>query len=401
MTSDENSYSVSEELTGLFEMSKEDVSEDTVKRIEAAWNGLLAFVEEINKAARGESDRIDLKETDPQEAGRLAEKAAFWRLNQILTEACIEDGTIEQKDLKRYLQEQMDRGIDLTDDKIFKKALRLCTDDKLLYQIAKKAPQKRLFSFGDVAASAIGSEEYRYAMISSYIKGRRTLIHDLAVSRELDEMLAIRILLTDSNTENKRESLYVIGSEAMLMLAWLQSFSYKTDAKEKLKEIGSVYPERYFEIEQEEKDKVLKTWYVQACEYAERLVDMDKMIAEKTDSNVYIDSSMLIGFLAACHPDQIKRTRYAEMITSEELASYVGTISDYLDVKTALSGKIHSKDLLDWLPYTDSIIDPPFPIKDKPENHIAFCLEILKNTDDEETREYLKERMEEAGILDQ
>ena len=398
MTSDEQKYQISKELTGLFRMSKEDVSPDTVKRIEAAWSGLQAFVEEINKAAKGESASIDLKETDPKEAVLLTERAAFWKLNQILTEAVIEDGTIEQNDLKRYLQEQMNLGTDLTDSKIFMKGLKLCKDDELLYSIAKATPQNRLFSFGDVAASMIVSEEYRYAMISSSIKGRRTLIHDLAISRELDEMLAIRTLLTDSNTENKRESLYVIGSEALLMLAWLYSFSYKTDAKERLKEIGSEYPERYFEMEQEEKDTVLKEWYAQACEYAERLINMDKMIVEKIDSNVWIDSSMLIGFLAACHPDPLKRTEYADMIDSEELASYVGTITDYLDVKTMLSKKIHSEDLLSWLPYTDSVINPPFPIKDKPENHVAFCLEILKNTDSEETREYLKERMEKAEI---
>ena len=398
MTSDGNSYSISKELTGLFRMSKEDVSQDTAKRIEAAWNGLQAFVEEINKAARGESVSIDLKETNLQEAGLLAERAAFWKLNQILTEALIEDGTIEQNDLKRYLQEQMNLGIDLTDSKFFMKGLKLCKDDELLYSIAKTAPKNRLFSFGDVAASMIGSEEYRYAMVSSPIRGRRTLIHDLAVSRELDEMLAIRVLLTDSNTENKRESLYVISAEALLMLAWLYSFSYKNDAKERLKEIGSEYPERYFEIEQNEKDAILKEWYSKACEYAERLIDTDKMIMEKIDSNVWIDSSMLIGFLAACHPDQEKRIMYAEMITSEELASYVGTISDYPDVKTVLSRKIHSEDLLNWLPYTDSVIDPPFPIKDKPENHVAFCLEILKNTDSEETRKYLKERMEKAEM---
>lgn len=398
MAFDGNSYSISKELTGLFRMSKEDVSEDTVKRIEAAWNGLQAFVEEINKAARGESSSIDLKETNPQEAGLLAERAAFWKLNQILTEACIEDGTIEQDDLKRYLQEQLNLGTDLTDSDFFMKGLKLCKDDELLYSIAKAAPQNRLFSFGDVAASMITSDEYRYAVISSSIKGRRTLIHDLAISRELDEMLAIRILLTDSNTENKRESLYVIGSEALLMLAWLYSFSYKTDAKERLIGIGSEYPEHYFEMEQNEKDTVLKEWYSKACEYAERLIETDKMIMDKVDSPAWIDSSMLIGFLATCHPDQEKRIRYAEMITSEELASYVGTITDYQDVKTVLSRKIHSKDLLDWLPYTDSIIDPPFPIKDKPENHVAFCLEILKNTDSEETREYLKERMEKAEI---
>ena len=399
MASDANKYEISKELTGLFRMSKEDVSHDTVKRIETAWNDLLTFVEEINKAARGESERIDLKETDLQEAGRLAEKIAFHKLNQILREALIEEGTIEQNDLKHYLREQMDRGIDLTDSEIFKKALKLCTDDKLLYRIAMLSPQNRVFSFGDVAASAIRSKEYRYAMISSTIRGRKTLIHDLAVSRELDELLAIRILLTDPYDENKRESMYVIGSEELLMLAWLQSFSFRNTAKERLKEIGSMYPERYFEIEENEKETVLEECYAKACDYAERLIGLDQEIAEMIDSSIWIDSSMLIGFLAACHPDQAKRTEYAKMINSEELAAYVGAITDHAEVKKILASKVHSEALLDRLPYVDSDTDSSFLIKDRDENREAFCLEVLKITEDEKTREYLKERMKKAGIV--
>ncbi|MBR4461562.1 MAG: hypothetical protein IKS51_03165 [Erysipelotrichaceae bacterium] len=395
MTSDDNSYNISKELTGLFRLSKEDVSEDTAKRIEATWNGLQAFVEEINKAARGESTVIDLKETNLKEAGLLAERAAFWKLNQILTEALIEDGTIEQNDLKHYLQEQMDRGIDLTDSEIFMKGLRLCTDDELLYRIAKSAPRNRSFSFGDVAASMIKSEEYRYAMISSNIKGRKTLIHDLAISRELNELLAIRILLTDSYVENKRESMYVINSEELLMLAYLYSFSYRNTAKERLKEIGSAYPERYFEMEQEEKDAVMQEWYAKACEYAERLIDLDQEMNEKLDSSL-ISTSLLIGFLAACHPDETKRIEYAKKITSEELAAYVGAVTAYTDVKKILATKIHSKELLDALLYCDSDSDISYLIKDREEKRIAFCLEILKNTDNEETRQYLTKKMEEA-----
>ncbi len=374
MASDHNAYDISKELTGLFRMSKEDVSEDAGKRIDSAWNGLQAIVEEINKAVKGESTRIDLKDTDPKDAVLLAERAAFRRLNQILTEAVIEDGTIEQDDLKRYLQEQLNRGIDLTDSEIFKKGLKLCTDDELLYEIAKNAPQNRLFSFGDVAASMITSEEYRYAMIGSSIKGRKTLIHDLAIKRELDEMLAIRILLVDSNSENKRESLYVIKDEALLMLAWLKSFSYKTDAKEQLKKIGSDYPEHFFEMEQDEKDAVLKDWHARAREYAERLIDMDKMIKEKIDSSICINSSLLIGFLALCHPEHAKRIKYASMITSERLAFFVGSLTEYDDIKEILASKIHDKDLFDCLPYYDFLNTDGY----ESENFDSFSQAILK-----------------------
>ena len=192
--------------------------------------------------------------------------------------------------------------------------------------------------------------------------------------------------------------MYVIGSEELLMLAWLQSVSYKNTAKERLEEIGSKYPGLYFEKEEEEKKNLIKNWYAKACEYAETLIDMDQTTAEKIDSDILIDSSMLTGFLAACHPEQAKREGYAQMIESEELAAYIGAISDYPDVKAILASRIHSEELLNDLPYTDTYINPPLLVRDRIENRIAFCLQILKNSDSEETRQYLKERLEKADI---
>ena len=58
------------------------------------------------------------------------------KISKKRTETLIEEGSIEQNDLNRYLEEQMYSGIDLTGSAIFKKALKLCTDDDLLYRIA-------------------------------------------------------------------------------------------------------------------------------------------------------------------------------------------------------------------------------------------------------------------------
>ena len=212
------------------------------------------------------------------------------------------DNMTDQEELKRFLTEEMTYDRNLDNNEAFKTALKKCTDDELLYLIAENAPQSNFFSFGDIAAAGIRSDEYRYALISSSIRARRTLIHDLAVSRELDELLAVRILLTDSCEENKREAMYVIKNEALLMLAFLKSFSYRRGAKERLKEIGSVYPERYFtEMEEREKETIVKEWHARACEYAERLIEIDKDMDEKLSDSVEIDSELLIGFLAACH----------------------------------------------------------------------------------------------------
>ena len=96
-----------------------------------------------------------------------------------------------QEALRLFLTGEISSGRDPDSSEEFKSALRECTDDELLYRIAEMAPTDRLFSFGDIAAAAIRSEEYRYAVISSRILGRKTLIHNLAVSRELANKIMI------------------------------------------------------------------------------------------------------------------------------------------------------------------------------------------------------------------
>ncbi len=305
---------------------------------------------------------------------------------------------MNQEELKQFLIDEITHGRDLDNNKAFKNAIKECTDDELLYQIAERSPQSKIFSYGDIASAGIRSNEYRYAVISSTIRGRKALVHDLAINRELDEMLAIRILLTDSYDENKRESMYVINSEALLMLAFLKSMSYRVTAKERLSEIGSKYPGRYFAIGMEEKENILRQWYGEACDHAERLIEMDKEIDEKISPSIDIDSSLLICFLAACHPDQAKRIEYARMITSEYLSAYVGVLTDDVHVKRILSRKIHSEDLICSLPYCDSFGMESLLIKDTYEKRVEFCLEVLRNTDSEETRELLMKRMEKAEI---
>ena len=318
-----------------------------------------------------------------------------------LRNAGIEAKRMEQEELKRFLTKEITSGRDLDNSEDFKNALKKCTDDEFLYLIAENVPQYRI---EEMAAAGIQSDEYRYAMISSSLKGRRALIHDLAVSRELDEMLAVRVLLTDLNENNKNEALRAIRSEALLMLAFLNSFSYRAAAKERLKETGSAYPERYYEeMDREEKETAVKGWYAEACEYAERLIGIDRDMNDKVSVNVDIDSSMLVGFLAACHPDKTKKAEYAEMIASESerLAAYVGAITEDADVRRILSREIHREDLLEALPYChsfDSCGREPFLMKDTYEKRVEFCLEVLRNTDREETRQFLTEQMKHAGI---
>ena len=283
----------------------------------------------------------------------------------------------------------------MDDSEALRAAVRECTDDELLYRIAKRAPNDKMFSFGDIAAAGIGSDDYRYAVISSDIRGRRTLIHDLAVSRELDKELAVRILLTDPDGENKKEALNFIDNEALLMLAFLNSVSARETAGERLKELGSGYPDLYMQMEQDERALKEKQWYALACAYAEGLIDEDRTISGRLGLSVSIDSFMLIGFLAACHPDRTVRTRYAEKIVSERLAAYVGAITEYADVKKILARRIWA---LDHLPYCGSDVNAPLLITDKQENRNALCFEILRSTDSEDMRRYLTERLKEAGI---
>ena len=156
-------------------------------------------------------------------------------------------------------------------------------------------------------------------------------------------------------------------------------------------------------MDREAQETAVKEWYAEACEYAERLIGIDREMNEKVSLNVDIDSSLLIGFLAACHPDKTKRAEYAETLSSESerLAAYVGAITEEADVRRILSRKIHREDLLEALPYChsfDSLGREPFLIRDTEEKRTAFCLEVLRNTDREETRRYLTEQMKAAGI---
>ena len=84
------------------------------------------------------------------------------------------------------------------------------------------------------------------------------------------------------------------------------------------------------------------------------------------------------------------------MITSEVIAAYVGKVTDNPYVRRILAPKVRNKKLLDYLPYKGSA-ELPFPVRENDENRYAFCMEVLKAAD-EDSRSFLMERMEDAGI---
>ncbi len=400
MASEKQEYTISEELTGIYKKTRDEVPEEAKAAMDAVWAGLQAVASEISRAARGESGIAALNGMDPEEAMKKAEGAAFARLNQVLWQTYYTpDNLPEDEDvLKRFLIEKVNYGRDLDKDEAFLAGLKKCRDDELLYKIAKQAPRRLFFSFGDVAAKHIQSDAYRYAVFCSPISGRRTLIHDLAIERELGELPAVRILLTDPEEENKRKTLYVIRSEALLMLAFLRSYSCRNTAKETLAEIGSAYPHRFFsDLQEEEQNAFVSKWLEEACPYVERLLERDEEVRKQLGPDVRIDSSLLIGYLAACHPDREIRTGYADMI-DPELAAYVGAVTEHADIKQLLAGRIRRKDLLDSLPYCDSSHIDLYLIKDTPEKRAAFCREVLRNLSDKDMYEDLRAGMENAGI---
>ena len=282
-----------------------------------------------------------------------------------------------QEELKQYIREEMESQKDLHDNELFKHALRQCTDDEFLYLVAENAPH---LIIEEIAASGIRSKEYRYAMICSNLRGRYALIHDLAVNRELDEQTAKRILLVDDWEENKNDAMHVINDEALLMLACLKSFSLRAAAVRRLKEIGSPYPDRYYsELGQEEKESIRMEWFRKACADAEQLLETDQKMDQALSDQVEIISDMLIGFLAACHPVPEKRIFYAEQTTSETIAAYAGSVTEYDDVRSILSAKIHREDLIDLLSFPYSFDEEPFLIPDTEEKRSAFCHEVFRN----------------------
>ncbi|MBR0385919.1 MAG: hypothetical protein IJI05_05160, partial [Erysipelotrichaceae bacterium] len=201
MAFEEHELKASRELTEIFRLSREEVSAETAEEIDKIWSAFQVAVKGINSSSEDDSNRREMM--------LKAERTAFTLLNNLLRNREIDERIAE-----------MSGSDKLEDSEAFRAAIRECEDDELLYQIAKRAPNNMFFSFGDVAASCIRSNEYRYALLSSNFTCRRTPIHDLTVSRELDEMTAARSLLTDSVAENKRESMYVINSEALLMLGY-------------------------------------------------------------------------------------------------------------------------------------------------------------------------------------
>ena len=86
MDSDGQTVNISDELTGIYHKTREEVSEDTAGKMDEIWLGLKMFVAEVNKSLEGKSRLIDLHGQDPKEVIRLAEGHAFSKLNQLLWE---------------------------------------------------------------------------------------------------------------------------------------------------------------------------------------------------------------------------------------------------------------------------------------------------------------------------
>ncbi len=91
MASKGEELEISYELTEIVRRTKEEIPESAAKKVDEIWKALEMVVAEINKSREGKSSVPQLNEMDPKEALRLAERAAFRRLNDTLREELGDD----------------------------------------------------------------------------------------------------------------------------------------------------------------------------------------------------------------------------------------------------------------------------------------------------------------------
>ncbi|MBQ9545566.1 MAG: toll/interleukin-1 receptor domain-containing protein [Clostridia bacterium] len=277
-----------------------------------------------------------------------------------------------------------------------------CGDDGILYDVccySGKDPD--MITVRDKAARSIKNRDYRYALSSSLMPARTSMILDLFDPLEDDELFTERIIIADPDGRNKAHALLFCKKEGLLMLGRKFVFGERRFCEDRLRRIGSKYPEAYEEADPEERSKLEKLWLADAAESAVEILREDEAVRERLPGSVRVESDLLRLFIAFHHPRKSVRWWHAKKIENPELISYAGSWTQDGQIKESLSVKIDSTELITEMIFGDlSAIEPVFGFK-KPDDLTVqdrFCVEIMKNNPDAMIREHVRKELIRAKV---
>lgn len=273
-----------------------------------------------------------------------------------------------------------------------KAMLEQCGDDAVLYDITcdpGKDPDMK--SIREKAARQIQNRDFQYALSSHiYHPARTAMILNLYDSLKGDALMIARTVLTDPNDENKAHMLLYCEDEELLMLGWKYVYGARQLCAERLRAIGSDYPEKYEQSDPGEQAEWEENWWICAGETALDILSEDRAVAERLAGAASVDSEPLRFFLSMRHTRKAVRWWHAKKLKNPVYIAYVGSWTSDDQIKEALSVKITDPALITEMIFGDlSGVDFVFGFR-KPDDltlQDRFCVEIMKRNPDRAVRE--------------
>ena len=270
-----------------------------------------------------------------------------------------------------------------------------CGDDRVLYAAACDTDKDRaMVAVRGRAARLIRGRDYRYALSSHVlVPARISMILDQFDSLKGDALFIARTILTDPYDPDKTHMLLYCEDEALLMLGWRHVYGARSTCTDRLRAMGSPFPEKFMNASPDEKALFEREWLSRAADIALGILDEDEAVRGRIEAPASVDSDPVYFFLSIHHPDRTVRLRCAEKLTHPARVAYVGSWTPDDEIKEALSVKIGSKAAVTEMLFGDlSGADLVFAFR-KPEDlslQDRFCVQIMKNHPDRAIREHVR-----------
>lgn len=289
------------------------------------------------------------------------------------------------------------------DDSKIKEMLEQCTDDCVLYDIARNTDKDPdMISVREKAACLIQNRDYQYALSSHILYPARTaMILNLYDSLAGDDFFIARTILTDPKDDNKAHMLLYCRDEALLMLGWRYVYGAKRICAERLSAMESRFPKAYEEMEPQEKERCEQEWLLHAAELALDLISEDDAVRGRILDPASVDSEPLHFFLSIHHPQKAVRWWHAKKLENQVFIAYAGSWTADDQIKEALSVRISSTACITEMIFGDlSGADLVFAFR-KPKDltlQDRFLLEIMKNNPDRTIREHVRTELLSGNV---
>ena len=317
------------------------------------------------------------------------------RLRNALQYREADDDELPEDELtKEYLRRELQKKP--PDGEKIRTFLEQCGDDACLYDIAcGRDPDPSMTAIREKAARLIRSRDFRYALSSHPEQNARTaMILDLYDCLDGDELFIARTLLTDPDERNKAHMLLFCRDEDLLMLGWLYVYGGRRLCTERLRALGSRFPEAYTEMDPKEKAQWREEWLSYAAELAnEDILPEDEAVRGRLRGLASVDSEPVHFFLSMQHPRELIRRRHAEKLKDPARIAYVGSWTSDHRIRESLSVRIDTKDLVTEMLFGNlSGADPVFGFRRPDDTALQdlFCMEIMKNHPDRTIREHVR-----------